>query len=249
MSTVYVLAHFDDEYGALPLILRDKAEGRAQRFVYNMDYRTQALAQTRFDETRRFLRRFGLDPESAVHLGRDTGVLDGSLYRDPGRAYAALKGAVAGFGPVDRFVTTAWEGGHPDHDLGAAMAVRLAGELGGAAVEQFSLYNSPDLPWILYHGASPLPQNGPVHRMALTAADWRRWALSVADYPSQARTWLGLWPAMFVTLARQGDFRWQGLDAARIAERPHPGPLFYERMFKVPYAAVRQAVDSLGRGR
>ena len=248
MSTVYVLAHFDDEYAALPLILRDKAEGRTPRFLFNMDYRTKALAETRFGETRRFLSRFGLDPASAVHLGRDTGVLDGSLYRDPQRAYAALKAAAAEAGPVERFVTTAWEGGHPDHDLGAAMTARLAADLGGAPVEQFSLYNSPDLPWLLYHGSSPLPQNGPAHSLALTAAEWRRWALSVADYPSQARTWLGLWPAMFMTFARQGEFRWQTLAPGRVAERPHPGPLFYERMFKVPYAAVRAAVDSLGGG-
>jgi LmbE family N-acetylglucosaminyl deacetylase len=248
MPTVYVLAHFDDEYAALPLILRDRAEGREPRFLFNMDYRSPALAETRFAETRRFLRRFGLDPASAVHVGRDTGVLDGSLYRDPKRAYAALKQAVAEVGPVDRFVTTAWEGGHPDHDLGAAMTARLAEELGGAPVEQFSLYNSPDLPWLLYHGAAPLPQNGPAQRMSLSGADWRRWAAAVADYPSQARTWLGLWPAMFVTFARQGDFRWQTLSAARTGERPHPGALFYERMFKVPYAAVRGAVDSLGAG-
>jgi LmbE family N-acetylglucosaminyl deacetylase len=246
MPTVYVLAHFDDEYAALPLILRDKAEGREARFVYNMDYRTPALAQTRFGETRRFLRRFGLDPDWAIHLGRDTGVLDGSLYRDPGRAYDALKSAVTGLGPVERFVTTAWEGGHPDHDLGAALTVRLASELGGVPVEQVSLYNSPDLPWLFYHGARPLPQNGPVSRMPLSGAQWLAWAVSVADYPSQTRTWLGLWPAMAMTLVCQRDFRWQTLKPQRIAERPHEGPLFYERMFKVPYAAVRQAVDSLG---
>jgi len=246
MSTVYVLAHFDDEYAALPLILRERAEGRTQHFVYNMDYRTKAMAETRFGETRRFLQRFGIDPDCAHHVGRDTGVLDGGLYRDPARAYAALKDAVSRLGPVERFVTTAWEGGHPDHDLGAAMTVRLGGELGGATVEQVSLYNSPDLPWLFYHGASPLPQGGPVQRMALSGPDWRRWAISVVDYPSQTKTWLGLWPAMFMTFARQREFRWQHLTAERVAERPHAGPLFYERMFKVPYEAVRAAVDALG---
>lgn len=248
MLTVYVLAHFDDEYAALPLILRDQAAGRDLRFIYNMDYPTTAWAERRHGETRAFLRRFGIDPDAAIHLGRDTGVVDGGLWRDTPRAYAALKAKVAELGPVERLVTLAWEGGHPDHDLCAAMTARLAGELGVDTVEQFSLYNSPDLPWILYHGCRPLPQNGPVERLSVSADDWLRWAGAVVDYPSQLKTWLGLWPAMIWTFLTQGDFRWQRLDAARVAERPHPGPLFYERMFQRPYADVRAAADALERG-
>lgn len=249
MLTLYVLAHFDDEYGALPLILRDKAAGRDLRFIYNMDYPTPAWAERRHAETRAFLSRFGIDPEAAIHLGRDTGVVDGGLWRDATRAYAALKAKARALGKVERLVTLAWEGGHPDHDLCCAMTAKLAAELGISEVEQFSLYNSPDLPWLLYHGSRPLPQNGPVERTKLPLGAWLRWAGSVADYPSQLKTWLGLWPAMAWTFLKQGEFRWQRLDPARIAERPHPGPLFYERMFKRPYADVRAAADSLGAGR
>lgn len=245
MLTVYVLAHFDDEYAALPLILRDRAEGREARFLYNVAYRTEAEAATRIAETRRFLTRFGLDPNWAIHVGRDHGVLDGALHSDAPRAFAALRACVASLGEADRFVTTAWEGGHPDHDMSAAMTAKLAAQAGGAPVEQFSLYNAPDLPWILYHGARPLPQNGPVRRMRLTARHRLRWAAAVADYRSQIPVFLGLWPAMATTLLRQGDFRWQDLQPGRTDERPHPGPLHYERMFKVPYEAVRAAADSL----
>lgn len=245
MLCVYVLAHFDDEYAALPLILRDVGAGADLRFVYNMGYRTPAESQTRAAETRRFLRRYGLDSTNIIHLGAETGVPDGELHRGTPAAYTALKSAVTRLGKVDRFVTTAWEGGHPDHDLGAAMTVRLADELGGAPIEQFSLYNAPDLPWILYHGARPLPQNGPEHRMRLTRAERLRWAAAVTDYRSQIPVFLGLWPAMAMTLVRQGEFRWQDLQPKRVAERPHPGPLHYERMFKVPYAAVRAAADLL----
>ena len=245
MLSAYVLAHFDDEYAALPLILRDRAAGAELHFFYNMAYRTPGEAQIRAEETGRFLRRFGIVPRSLIHLGRQTGVLDGELHRGTTAAYAALKGAVARLGKVDRFVTTAWEGGHPDHDLGAAMTARLAAELGGAPIEQFSLYNAPDLPWILYHGARPLPQNGPVHRMRLTIEQRLRWATAVSDYRSQIPVFLGLWPAMATTLLRQGDFRWQDLQPGRIDERPHSGPLHYERMFKVPYEIVRAAADSI----
>ena len=43
MSVVYILAHFDDEYCALPLIWQAAREGLAQRFVYLVDYRDAAL--------------------------------------------------------------------------------------------------------------------------------------------------------------------------------------------------------------
>ena len=244
MTVVYVLAHFDDEFLAWPLIRRDLAEGCDLSFVHVADYRGAESARRRHAETLAFLAALGVAADRQIHLGAGTGWWDGQLHAHAADAYAALTAAVSG--PVERVVVPAWEGGHPDHDLGAALTARLAGEMGGAPVEQVSLYNSPNLPWIFYHGARPLPQNGPVSRMPLSGADWLRWAVSVADYPSQARTWLGLWPAMAMTLARQRDFRWQTLRPERIAERPHEGPLFYERMFKVPYAAVRQAVDSLG---
>jgi hypothetical protein len=64
----------------------------------------------------------------------------------------------------------------------------------------------------------------------------------VRAFPSQLYAWSGIWPAMFAGLLRRG-FCWQTLAAERVMARPHAGPLFYERMFKVGYAEVRQALD------
>jgi hypothetical protein len=65
---------------------------------------------------------------------------------------------------------------------------------------------------------------------------------SVAAFPSHAYAWSGIWPAMFAGYARRG-FGWQQLTAERVLERPHAGPLFYERMFKVAYGEVRERLD------
>ena len=67
--------------------------------------------------------------------------------------------------------------------------------------------------------------------------------LAVRYFPSQTKTWLGLWPAMFYSYLQRG-FGVQRLDPARVRERPHPGALFYERMFRVPYVEVRAAADA-----
>lgn len=247
MAVVHILAHFDDEYCALPLIKQRVREGLDQRFLYVADYATPQLAGARYAETRALLKHVGVPPEHVIHVGAGTGALDGAVHRHLDAAFAAVTAAVEAIGPVQRFVTLAWEGGHMDHDMCAMMTTELA-KVRGAPVDQFSLYNGKGLSGPFFHGGSPLAENGPVTKAASRAAEWAAWMAEVRFFPSQAKTWAGLWPAMFWTYAKRG-FGYQQLDPARIAERPHAGPLFYERMFKVPYPEVRAAADAFLQAR
>ena len=247
MAVVHILAHFDDEYCALPLIKQRVREGLDQRFLYVADYATPELAAIRFAETRALLKHVGIDPDCALHVGPGTEAVDGSVFRHLDAAFGAVSEAVAGLGKVERFVTPAWEGGHMDHDMCALMGAELGKTL-GAPVDQFSLYNGKGLAGPFFHGGAPLAENGPVSKVAVDAAGWAAWMAEVRFFPSQAKTWAGLWPAMFWTYAKRG-FGYQQLDAARIAERPHAGSLFYERMFKRPYADVRAAADAFRQAR
>lgn len=241
MSVVYILAHLDDEYCALPLIWQAKRAGLEQHFLYVADYRDAATAQVRLAETRGFLAAQGIAPERAVHVGRGTGAFDGAVHRALPASFAALAAALDRLAPT-RLVVPAWEGGHMDHDMCALMAVRLA-QPRGLPVDQFTLYNGLHRPGPLLRGGAPLAQNGPVTAISLTAGEWLRWMVAVRRFPSQAYAWSGIWPAMFVGYARRG-FGWQRLDPARVEQRPHPGALFYERMFHVPYAEVRALADA-----
>ena len=243
MTVVYVLAHFDDEYCALPLIRRAVVEGRQHLFIHVVDYRNPKMSQRRHSETLAFLAAEGIPAEAQIHLGAGTGWWDGELHRHAGSAYEALKAAVPG--PVARVVVPAWEGGHPDHDICAALGVKLAAERGGAPVDQICLYQGKGLPWILYRAATPLAENGPARELRLSGREWASWLSAVAAFPSQLKAWSGLLPGMAWTFLRQGSFRWQSLDPSRIGERPHVGGLLYERMFRTPYPVVRAAVDGL----
>jgi N-acetylglucosamine malate deacetylase 1 len=243
MTVVYVLAHFDDEYCALPLIRRGVAEGREQRFIHVVDYRDPKLGARRHRETVAFLAAQGVPAHMQLHLGAGRGWWDGELHRYALRAYEALKAAVPG--PVERVVVPAWEGGHPDHDLCAALGVKLAAERNATQVDQVCLYQGKGLPWIFYRASTPLAENGAIHEMRLTPGEWTGWLAAVAAFPSQFKAWSGLLPAMALTFARQRAFRYQSLDPSRIGERPHEGSLLYERMFRTPYPVVRAAVDAL----
>lgn len=246
MTVVYLLAHLDDEYAVLPLLLERARAGVDQRLLYLADYRSPAMAARRRAETAALLTHIGVPTAAARHVGRGAGAIDGAVHRSLPAAEAAVAEAAAGLGRVERLVVLAWEGGHPDHDCAAFLAVRLARRLGEVPIDQAPLYNGRRAPGRLFRAASPLPENGPAQRLALSAADWALYAAAVRFYPSQWRTWAGLWPAMFARFARQGAYACQTLDPRRVLERPHAGPLLYERMYGVGYAEVRAAMDALG---
>ena len=243
MALIYVLAHFDDEYGAVPLIREAARAGVEQWFLYVADYRTPELAALRLAESQRFLAHMGIEASRVLHVGKGSQAFDGALHVDLPAAYEQLRAAVGRLGPVDRLVVTAFEGGHMDHDMCALMARELSRELGGVPIEQFGLYNGLGLPGPLFHGSMPIPQNGPVRRIQVTLGEWLSWAASVRFYPSQAKTWIGLWPAMFWSFLRRG-FGVQTLSPDRVLQRPHEGALLYERMFKRPHQEVRAAADA-----
>ena len=241
MTVVYLFAHFDDEYCALPLIDEAREAGREQLCLYVADYDRPRVRAQRHAETRALLSWLGLDPARAVHVGAESGIADGGVHRALAAAIHVLEAALIDVN-VEAIVCPAWEGGHMDHDMCALLAAHIAASRGGLPVTMISLYNGPGLPGPLFRGARPLPQNGPVRRCDLSARDLLRWMLAVRFFWRQ-RAWLGLWPTMFWTYWTRG-FGVQQLDPARLRERPHDGPLLYERMFKVPYEDVRAAADA-----
>jgi LmbE family N-acetylglucosaminyl deacetylase len=242
MTVVYILAHFDDEYCALPLVWEARREGLAQLFLYLADYRDQALGERRLAETRAFLTRHGVAPEAVRWLAPGTGAFDQSVHAAAGTLFPRLVAEAERMGPVSRLVVPAWEGGHMDHDTCAFLGVRLAQRL-GAPLRQFTLYNGPGLPGPLLRAGQPLAQNGPLRRVRLSPGEWLRWMAAVRAFPSQLYAWSGIWPAMAWGTLRRGC-GWQALAPERVEARPHPGPLFYERMFKTPYEEVRAALDA-----
>jgi hypothetical protein len=243
MALVWILAHFDDEYCGMPLIDEARTTGQDQLFLYVADYDSARIRAQRHAESRRFVAWLGVDPAGVRHVGAGRGVPDGGVHRALTAAFAALEEALAGVA-VERIVCPAWEGGHMDHDMCCLLAGEIAAAHGDAPVEMISLYNGWRLPAPLFHGGRPLAGNGPVRRVAM-AGGMARWMAAVRFFWLQ-RAWLGLWPAMFWTYARQG-FGVQRLDPARLFERPHEGSLLYERMFRTPYAEVRAAADAFLR--
>lgn len=242
MTTLMVLAHPDDEYCALPILMEARRKHEPLIFAFNAVPRSADVRARRLGETMRCLEHFGLTEAVFLGDGADR-AFDGQLFRGLDRAFASLL-AFLGGARIDRIVAPAWEGGHPDHDMCAVLSVALANRLERqtgvpCTVIQFSLYNGAGLAGPFFRGASPLAQNGRAIAMRLSPRDWLAFVCAVRFYPSQAGVWSTLWPAVFLSYLRRG-FVVQRLSSAQVSRRPHPGPLLYERRGGPPYEAVAQ---------
>jgi hypothetical protein len=89
------------------------------------------------------------------------------------------------------------------------------------------------------------------HRRTLRYGIGRGWryAAFCFRYPSQRRTWLGLFPQAFIRRVLVRVEQLNGFDGARLERRPHPGTLLYERMFAIPYERVAEQVSRFFRSR
>ncbi|MFS2137378.1 hypothetical protein ACCD07_15375, partial [Duganella sp. Dugasp56] len=69
-------------------------------------------------------------------------------------------------------------------------------------------------------------------------------------YPSQWRTWLGLFPFVLWHYLRHGSQQLQPVALTRLDQRPHAGPLYYEQRRFYTYEEMRRNMaDWLARPR
>lgn len=242
MTSIYLLAHCDDEYAAWPLLRADQRAGRQVRIFHLTAPANEHMARRRQAESLVFLDRLGIAPDDIVEIG----ARDGYLIDHLDASLDALRADLAAGGPPTTITVTAWEGGHADHDACAALAVALAEDLTPApALRQFSLYHGEGLASLLFR-TGPLPGGGASERVRLSLSDWLDFALAARAFPSQTGVFITWWPSLFGAYL-SGGYRVQALTPERVRERPHAGALLYERRRRGDYASVAERVAALLR--
>jgi N-acetylglucosamine malate deacetylase 1 len=252
---LFVLAHQDDEYGAAPWIVDELRSGSAIACVYLTDGGSRVEPAIRDRESLRALDSLGISGSSVFFARTPNGRVP-----DQHLAERALDGSKAleawlssnDFRP-DRIYAPSYEGGHPDHDAAHVIAVFVAQRLGlNVEVWHFSLYNGCGCPKPFFAVLRQLPGAKQPRRSTLSLGPRLTLAFLCRFYPSQLKTWIGLFPGAFmerVLLRREAVAR---SDAARLSERPHSGELLYERMFGFRYADfardIRPLVERLDVG-
>lgn len=243
--SLFVFAHQDDECLLSTRIARELASGRRVHCVYLTAGSGPGVPSlVRDAESRAVLADLGVAPDDMHFVGSLHRIPDGRLPLHLAEAQHRLEEAV-GHLPIHRVFCMAYEGGHQDHDASHVAALVFARRRGLVhRTWGMPAYHGHRTPWILFRAAAPLPGARRLRVRRLPRALAWRHAFLVWRYPSQWRTWLGLFPELFVQRAvrRREVLIPAAPDAIR--SRPHPGSLLYERLFHFPYESFRRGVDA-----
>ncbi|HEU4374992.1 MAG TPA: PIG-L family deacetylase [Telluria sp.] len=232
---LFLFAHQDDEFGVYHAI--DLCIARGQRVA--CAYLTRGDPR-RNGESVAVLTAMGVARADIVFAGDALAIDDGSLPAHLAQAGEWIGAWFDSFNAIGEVCVTAWEGGHHDHDALHALAVRAADSRALLPrLRQYSLYNGHRLPGALFRVLSPLAANGPASAAPIPWPSRVRHLRQCLRYPSQRKTWIGLFPFVLLYYLLQGAQRLQPVSMARLEERPHAGPLFYERRFGFSWERMR----------
>lgn len=229
-AVLAVMAHPDDEFAIFPWLADAARAGRRVHCVWLTDGAFGAQsAQRRADESIRTLQQFGIAPDSMTFLGQLHGIPDGHLHEMLPLAVRELESLASRLPPPLQVLLPAWEGGHQDHDASHLAAIAASRSVAGAQLWQYSLYHGAGLRGPFFRVLSPLQQNGSTTTLPTTMAERASFVRACLGYRSQWKSFLGLLPFYALRLLRRDAFALQPVEPARTGERPHPGPMLYER--------------------
>ena len=243
---LFLFAHQDDEFGVFSQIEQEVRAGRQVRCVYVTDGAATANPDLRDAESLAVLRKLGVSTADVILIGRQLSIGDGQLHCHVRTLADWLKRFIDLHPALDVCFVPAWEGGHPDHDLLHAVAVESLMEKQSAAeIWQYPLYNGRNCFGPLFRLLSPMPENGPVNKSGISWRDRFRYVRFCLAYPSQWRTWIGLFPFVCLHYLCRGIQQLQSVDRNRLMQPPHARPLYYERRAFLDWPAMRTALEQL----
>lgn len=232
MQSLFLFAHPDDEFGCYESIRIDIELGKDVLCVFMTDggYDGQSPERRNLESTK-VLSLLGVKTSNIIYLGLFSGIQDGLLPYKLFDASAALLNALSGYENIDKIYVPAWEGGHQDHDAVHIIGVELNEIFFEAknGLWQYSIYHGEGLKGPFFHVLKPLRNNGPcvIQKMPfLRRMGYLRLCLK---YPSQWKTWMGLYPFVAYRLIFDGCYRLQLVRGIDYSRRPHAGRLLYER--------------------
>jgi LmbE family N-acetylglucosaminyl deacetylase len=249
-TVLFLFAHQDDEFGVFQRILDELDTGAKVVCAYLTSGTVGGRStKERNEESLAVLRRLGVHDDNVLFIGEQLKIDDGTLVHRMDAAANWLKSWVDSCAALFRFYVPAWEGGHPDHDSLHAVGVAVANRAGLLrSARQYSLYNGYKRSGPLFNVMRPLPMNGPIELVPVPWAHRGAFLRHCLSYPTQRKTWIGLFPFVLAHyLVGRGDAV-QGVSYERVMSRPHEGPLYYERRKFCTWPELSANVARLMRG-
>ena len=231
-TALFLFAHQDDEFGVFYEIHRLVSRGDKVIVAYLTSGTSDGTpSRIRNAESISVLKKLGVAESNIVFLGTNTGIPDGDLCNHLEPAYCGIAGLIAKDEVPEKLYFHAWEGGHQDHDAVHLIGLVLGEHFGILEhCYQFPLYTGAGLPAAFFRLFFCLPENGAT--TSLTTIPWRQRIEFIKfcfHYPSQLKTWIGLFPFFLFHYLFLGTQVLQTVSVKRIQQPPHFGKLLYER--------------------
>ena len=245
-SAIFLFAHQDDETGTLQKILDEIQNGRKVLCVYlTNDVKNTEVTARRNRESVTVLTKLGIARDNIIFAGAELNIHDGDLLNHLAAARLWLEKFLSRQQSISTIYLPAWEGGHHDHDALHALGITVAAHARlEEQTQQFPLYNAFNCFGPFFRVLLPLTANGPITSTKVSWSNRFRFLRYCLSYPSQATSWIGLFPFMFLHYIIWGVQFTQPVSITRIQQRPHSAPLYYERRNYCKYEYLRQQIDA-----
>lgn len=230
-QALFLFAHQDDECGIFQTIYSELASGSIVNCCYFTSGTPDGLnADLRNLESQNVLLSLGVEISNIHFIGSEFSIPDGNLIDHIQLAYEWTLAFLKKKNDPIKIYLPAWEGGHPDHDALHAAGVIAAEKVGliNSAL-QYPLYNGSICYGPLFRTLLPLTENGDVKSTRIPIKNRLRFLGLCLRYPSQFKTWIGLFPFFLLHYFFWGTQDLQGVSLDRLNQKPHTGSLYYER--------------------
>jgi hypothetical protein len=230
-SAVFLFAHQDDEFGVFQKIFDELGAGRNVYCIYlTTGVPLGCLSEKRNQESVSVLMSLGVLRENILFIGGDLLIQDGGLMDNLVIARSWLRSWISHVSNIHSIYLPAWEGGHPDHDSLHAIGVIVANELSFLdSVWQYPLYNGYRCRGQLFRVLKALPSNGAILNRKISLHNRFKFLGLMMQYPSQTKTWIGLFPFVLFHYIFFGTQSIQRASLLNIYKPPHSEYLYYER--------------------
>lgn len=245
IMNLFIFAHQDDEFGVFWEIKKLIASGESVVVVYLTSGTIDgSLSSVRNQESKKVLSTLGVDEKNIIFLGGDEGIPDGDLCSHLDEVYEKLIDNLKNLARPSKIYALAWEGGHQDHDAAHAVALALAKKHNILHnTYQFPLYSGQHTRWVFFQLFVENELNGPAIRSKIPFKDRLIFLTYIFHYPSQIKTWLFLYPFLIAHYFFSGQQILHPVSVRRLAKKPYPGVMLYERREVYAHEKVKRYID------
>lgn len=248
MTTLFLLAHQDDEIGVFHELSRCKRFDGTILCAFLTNGAWGGVASTtRNAESRKSLQSLGISDAEMRFIGTEIDIPDGALVEHLERCYSALheliEHASTSRTPIKRIIMHAWEGGHQDHDSAHLLGLALALQHKLTAVSrQFPLYRHKSRGKGIAF-AAPIAENGAIEKSEINLREKLNCLRLLMNYRSQWKVIARLLPYILTTYLVDGSQKLQPITPMRVQNSPNTPPMLYETWGLYSYQMFRSFAE------